>query len=94
MPDVISVTPLGGHRLHLEFEDGIAGELDLDTWVQFTGVFEPLQDEAEFARVRIGVGTIFWPTGADICPDVLYSKVTGKPIPGATDENGSSGPGR
>ena len=88
MPDVIRVTTLGGYRVHLEFEDGVAGELDLGKVITFKGVFAPLRDEDEFAKVRLGLGTIVWPTGADICPDVLYSKVTGKPIPWA-EGNGS-----
>ena len=70
----------------------MAGELDLGKMVSFRGVFEPLRDEAEFARVRVDpdTGTIVWPSGADLCPDVLYSAVTGKPIvEEATEEDGS-----
>ena len=37
-------------------------------------VFEPLHVPAQFAEVTVDpeLGTIVWPNGADICPDVLY----------------------
>ena len=45
----------------------------------------------EFAKVRVDpeLGTIAWPTGADLCPDVLYARVTGNAIAGTTAEDGS-----
>jgi hypothetical protein len=91
MPDVTKVTVLGGHRLQLEFADGVSGELDFASFLTFHGVFEPLRDPAKFAEVRVDsdAGTIVWPTGADLCPDVLYSRVTGNPISWATEEDGS-----
>ncbi len=33
------------------------------------------------------LGTIQWPNDVDFCPDVLYSRVTGKPIPFAQPES-------
>jgi hypothetical protein len=33
-------------------------------------------------------GTIFWPNGADLDPDVLYSMVTGEAIPEVTTVRG------
>jgi hypothetical protein len=50
--------------------------------VQFTGVFEPLDDPKFFAQVNVHaeLGTVGWPNGADLDSDVLYSKVTGVPI--------------
>ena len=46
------------------------------------GVFEPLLDDCFFRRVRVSadLGTIVWPNGADLCPDVLYSVASGQPI--------------
>ena len=92
MYDVVEVRHLGRYRVYLRFEDGTSGELDLGAVISsFTGVFAPLADEAEFAKVRVerDLGTIVWPNGTDLCPDVLYSKLTGKPIPWATKEAGS-----
>jgi hypothetical protein len=44
--------------------------------------FAPLEDTAYLARVRVNpdIGTICWPNGADLDPDVLYSAITGEPI--------------
>ena len=80
--DVVEVRPLGGYRLHLRFEDGVEGDLDLAKAIEFKGIFAPLRDEKEFAKVRLHpeLGTIVWPNGADLDPDVLYSLVTGRPI--------------
>jgi hypothetical protein len=71
---VTSVEPLGGHRLHLTFEDGSEGELDLSGW-HWHGIFEPLADAAYFATVRLDkeLGTIVWPNGADIAPETLHA---------------------
>ena len=89
--DIIEARPLGGHRLFLRFEDGVEGELDLGNFLEFRGVFEELRDPAKFAEVRVVPewGTIAWPNGADLDPDVLYSRVTGMPITGADDTGGN-----
>jgi hypothetical protein len=87
-PRVTEVQPLGNYRVRLTFNDGTAGELDLTEWiVGQSGVFQPLQDPDFFARVRVNseAGTIQWPNEVDLCPDVLYSRVTGEPIPFASE---------
>lgn len=80
--DIVDVKVLEGHRLRIRFQDGVEGEIDLDTLVRWEGVFEPLRDPTRFAEVRVNpeLGTICWPNGADLDPDVLYSAVTGQPI--------------
>jgi len=82
LKDIVKVKPLKDFHLHLEFEDGANGEVDIRKLVKFRGVFEPLKDEAFFAKVDVNPewGTIFWPNGADLDPDVLYSMVTGEEI--------------
>jgi hypothetical protein len=94
LKDVVEVRALGGYRVHLRFEDGVQGELDLGRLIRFRGVFAPLKDENEFARVQVDpeLGTIAWPNGADLDPDVLYAEVSGTPIEGgATNRRQSSG---
>lgn len=85
LTDIVEVKPLGGYRLFLRFDDGAAGEIDLDSIVRFEGVFAPLRDQAVFAQVRVNaeLGTIVWPNGADLCADVLHAKITGRKLPGA-----------
>jgi hypothetical protein len=54
--------------------------------VAFEGVFAPLQDERCFAEVHVSreLGTIYWPGGADLDPDVLCAEVSGEPPPDLT----------
>jgi hypothetical protein len=80
--DIIAAKALGDCRLHLRFEDGVEGVVDLAPHLSFQGVFEPLRDPVYFAQVRVDadLGTVAWPNGADLDPDVLYSRVTGTPV--------------
>jgi hypothetical protein len=45
-------------------------------------VFEPLLDMNYFAQVHVDpeLGTVAWPNGADLDPDVLYGEITGTPV--------------
>jgi Protein of unknown function (DUF2442) len=72
-PRVTEVEPLSGFRLRLTFTDGLVREVDLsgDLWGPMA---EPLQDPGYFARVRVDpeLGTVVWPNGYDLDPDVLH----------------------
>lgn len=74
-----AVEHLGGYRLRLTFADVLAGEVDLaDRFAGSVGPrFESLRDVAYFARVVVDeeLGTIVWPNGADLAPDVLHELV-------------------
>jgi hypothetical protein len=76
--DVIAAEAVDSHRLILTFEGGEQREIDLAAIIPFQGVFAPLRDETYFRRVQVNsdIGTIVWPNGADICPDVLYERST------------------
>jgi hypothetical protein len=82
LKDVVDVQPMGDYRLLLRFEDGVEGEVNVAELIQFKGVFAPLKDRIEFLKVHVNpqLGTICWPNGADLDPDVLYAKVTGEEI--------------
>ena len=71
---IASVEVLGGFELRLGFSDGSSRDVDLgpDLWGP---VFEPLKrDPTLFRQVRVDpeLGTIVWPNGADMDPDVLH----------------------
>jgi hypothetical protein len=86
--EVVEVTAVGDYRLHLKFDDGVEGDVDIAKVVPFKGVFAPLANDSEFWRVSVHneLGVIYWPNGADLDSDVLYGLVTGKSMPVSTVE--------
>lgn len=83
LQDITEAIPLDGFRVKLRFEDGVSGVVDVSQCVKFTGVFAPLLNRAQFLAVQVNpeLGTICWPCGADLDPDVLYALITGAPVP-------------
>jgi hypothetical protein len=79
------VEPLDGYVLRIAFTDGSARDVDLESEL-WGPVFEPLRDPAEFRKVAVDheLGTIFWPNGADLDPDVLHGGETAVAEPPAT----------
>jgi len=75
---VIRVIPLPNYRLRVEFDDGVAGTVDLSQ--ELVGeVFEPLRDESVFRQVAIDdYGAVCWPDGPDLAPDAIYAEIAGK----------------
>ncbi|MHB9118251.1 MAG: DUF2442 domain-containing protein [Burkholderiales bacterium] len=81
--DIKEVRPLDNRQLELTFADGLRATLNMDRVLKsYTGVFAPLLEPDYFRQVKVDLelGTIVWPNGADVCPDVLYSFASGKPI--------------
>jgi hypothetical protein len=78
LKDIVAVEPKTGYNLHIRFEDGVEGMVDLGSQLSFRGVFEPLRDPEYFRQVRVDpdLGTVTWPNGADLDPDVLYARLT------------------
>jgi hypothetical protein len=56
--------------VQLKFRDGWTGMLDLGPALRGP-IFENLRQPAQFRQVTVQGGTLVWPNGADICPDVL-----------------------
>ena len=74
-PRITKAQAIGDFRLELDFTDGSRGVVDLAPMIAGRGgVFEPLQDRAFFSRVGVDAdaGTVVWPNGVDLDPDVLY----------------------
>jgi hypothetical protein len=76
LPRVRKVEPLPERSVRLEFTDGMIREVDLVPLLRGP-VFEEVRlDRSYFERVRVNevTGTIEWPNGADLDPDVLYDE--------------------
>jgi hypothetical protein len=80
LKDIVDVQPLAGYQLHLRFDDGVEGIVDISQIIEFTGIFTPLNNPDYFAKVRVNhdLGTIQWENEADLDPVVLYARITGQ----------------
>lgn len=76
MQDVVEARYVNRYSIWLRFEDGAQGEIDLSAEL-YGEVFEPLKDQAYFAKFTVNpeTGTIEWPNRADFAPEFLYEKV-------------------
>jgi hypothetical protein len=69
---VTIVEHLSGRVLRVTFSDGLVRELDFAT--ALPGVLAALDDDAIFAGAAVDsiAGTVCWPSGIDLDPDVLH----------------------
>lgn len=73
--EVIAVEPLPGFVLRLTFENGEVRRFSMAKLLARNGtVFTPLRRVTMFRKVFIVNGTICWPGGADIDPELLYEQ--------------------
>ena len=63
--------PLGNYRIELTLTDGRVVERDLGPMLAGPVFTEIRNDDARFMEVRVEGGTLIWPNGADLCPDVV-----------------------
>lgn len=90
-PRVTDVRVERAYVVKLSFSDGSEGTVDIGRWIEGrTGVFGALQDPALFARVSVDreAGTIVWPNGADLDPDVLYDAAHGSAVTSSSTKRG------
>ena len=79
------VRHIRGYVLELDFSDGSSGRIDFRRWLTGrTGLFAAFDDVDFFRRVHVDreSGTLVWPNGVDLCPDVLHHRATGAALPG------------
>jgi hypothetical protein len=82
MNRIVGASAGQGYTLHVLFDDGRSGEVDLSPRL-FGPVFEPLRDRLLFAQVRVDeFGAVCWPNRADLAPDALYRTIFPELDPG------------
>ncbi len=69
---VTEVRHLGDRGLRVTFSDGLVRELDFAGALD--GVLSSIDDDDSFARAGVdkATGTVCWPGGIDLDPDVLH----------------------
>ena len=73
--DITAVEPLPGFVLRLTFENGEVRRFSTSRLLaRQTTAFTPLRRVALFRQVFIENGTVRWPGGADIDPELLYEQ--------------------
>lgn len=72
LPAVVSVCPLDDYRLHIKFDSGEAGVLDVRKLLDF-GLFSQLRDPEVFRKVRVAFDTVEWEVGVDLDPEFVHS---------------------
>ncbi|PKO35657.1 MAG: hypothetical protein CVU34_00020 [Betaproteobacteria bacterium HGW-Betaproteobacteria-7] len=73
--EAVSVLP--NHRLALTFRDGLVGVADFSAIATAAnpGIYAPLADLDFFAQVKVELGALTWPNGADIDPTWLHESL-------------------
>ncbi len=81
--DVIDAKYCDSYRLEILFDNGKKGIIDLSRYIKKGGVFKKFQDVNFFKNFVVSkeLGTVVWGNEIDIAPEVLYSDVTGTPLP-------------
>lgn len=74
---VQSIEPLEPPIMRVQFTNGEQRDINLANYIASGTIFEPVRNDAVYFRsAQVEGGTIAWPNGADIDPDVLFYEVT------------------
>jgi hypothetical protein len=72
---------LDGFRLHLHFNTGESGDVDLQDIIFKYNAALPLRDIEGFKAFKLDEwSTVVWDCGFDVSPETLYERATGKRI--------------
>ena len=71
MVRIVEVQQIGGFEVRLKLSDGRTVDRDLKPLLQGR-VFEAVKTNPEvFRSVTVVDGTLVWPNGVDLCPDMI-----------------------
>jgi len=78
-----AVSALPGYRLAVTFQDDRTGIIDCSavTTSPNAGIYSALADPSFFEQVRLELGAITWPNGADLDPAWLYDMLKNRSVP-------------
>lgn len=65
------VEPLDAYRVRLTLTDGAVVERDVAPYLTGPALESVRLDRAVFTAVRVDGGALVWPSGVDLCPDVV-----------------------
>jgi Protein of unknown function (DUF2442) len=73
-PTVVGVAVIRVHVMRLLFDDGVVKDFQYEPGSTDSEWVGALDDPAFFARVRVDpeAGTVVWPNGLDLAPEVLH----------------------
>jgi hypothetical protein len=74
---ILAVTVLPDYRLAVSFRDGRNGIVDSSAIKVSSnpGIYALLRDPDFFAQVRVELGALTWPNGADLDPGWLHAEL-------------------
>jgi hypothetical protein len=74
VPHVVGVAVLRPHVMRLLFDDGVVRDIQYVAGQVTGSMVAPLEDPDYFAQVRVDAeaGTVVWPNGLDLAPEVLH----------------------
>lgn len=73
-PIVVGVAVLRPHVMRLLFDDGVVRDVQYSPGEAQSSLITPLDNPDYFAKVRVDpeAGTVVWPNGLDLAPEVLH----------------------
>ncbi|MGH9078217.1 MAG: DUF2442 domain-containing protein [Acidimicrobiales bacterium] len=74
VPVVVGVAVIRPHVMRLLFADGVVRDLEYRSGEAQGSLLAPLDEPGFFARVQVDAeaGTVCWPNGLDLAPEVLH----------------------
>ena len=68
---VVDAKYVDGYTIHVKFNDGAEGDVDLSSVINKGGVFNSVKDKNNFKNFAINHGVITWSNSLDIAPERL-----------------------